>query len=57
MADDKDPLPVPAQRQVAEEAADARNGLPPAFPARVGPVQVLALAACRSATGIPLRCP
>jgi len=36
--DDQDPLLVPAERQVAEEAADAGDGLPPAFPARVGPV-------------------
>ena len=29
--DDQDPPPVPAQRQVAEEAADAGYGLPPAL--------------------------
>jgi MFS family permease len=27
MTDDEDPLPVPAQRQVAEKPADARDGL------------------------------
>jgi hypothetical protein len=42
VTDEQDPLPVPAQRQVGEEAADARCGLPPAFPARIRPVQVLA---------------
>jgi hypothetical protein len=42
VADDKDLLAAPAQRQVVEEPADAGDGLPPAFPARVGPVQ-----ACR----------
>ena len=34
VADDQHPLPVPAQRQVTEEAADAPDGLPPALPAR-----------------------
>jgi len=38
--DDQHPLPAPAQGQVGEEAADAGGGLPPAFPARVGLVQV-----------------
>jgi hypothetical protein len=33
MADDQDPLPVPAQWQVGEEAADAADGLLPASPA------------------------
>jgi hypothetical protein len=42
MPDDQDPLLLPAQLQVGEEAADAGDGLPPASPARVGPVQVLA---------------
>lgn len=34
VTDDEDSLPVPAQWQVAEEPADAGNGLPPAFPVR-----------------------
>src|SRR5215469_10720958 len=42
VADDQDPFLVPAQRQVTQEAADASDGLPPALPARIGPVQVLA---------------
>lgn len=32
VTDDEDPLLVPAHWQVAEESADARDGLPPAFP-------------------------
>jgi hypothetical protein len=32
MTDHQDPAPVPAQRQVSEEAADAVDGLPPALP-------------------------
>ena len=39
MAADEKPLAVPAQRQVAEEPANAGDGLPSAFPAQVGPVQ------------------
>jgi hypothetical protein len=57
MPDDQDPLLVPAQWQVTEEAADARNGLPPAFPARVGPVQVLALAGVHLGHGHPVALP
>ena len=35
VADYQDAAVVPAQRQVGEEPADAGDGLPPAFPARV----------------------
>jgi hypothetical protein len=41
MADDKDALPCPAQWQVIKEAADAGDGLPPALPSRVRPVQMV----------------
>src|SRR5271168_811203 len=40
--DDQHPLSVPAQRQVIEEAPDARDGLAPAFTARIDPVKVVA---------------
>jgi hypothetical protein len=42
VADDENPLPVPPQWQVGEEPADAGDGLPPAFAARVDLVQVVA---------------
>ena len=44
MTNDEDPLLVPAQWQITEKPADPRDGLPPAFPAWVGPVQVAAQA-------------
>ncbi|MFI5066612.1 MAG: hypothetical protein ACHP9Z_21910 [Streptosporangiales bacterium] len=44
MPDDEDPLPVPAQRQVAQEPANQGHRLPPAFTAGIGPVQVAAAA-------------
>lgn len=42
MTDDQHPLSLPAQRQIAKEAANARHGLPPAFSAWIGLVQMLA---------------
>ena len=54
MADDQDPLLVPAQWQVGEETADAGDGLPSAFPARVGLVQVLAPTSVQLGYGHPV---
>jgi len=53
MTDDQDPLSVPAQWHVTEEAADARDGLPPAFPARIGLFQVLAPVSVQAGHGHP----
>jgi hypothetical protein len=44
MPDDEHPLPFPAQRQIAEEATDTRDRLPPALAARIRLVHVLPLA-------------
>jgi hypothetical protein len=57
MTDDEDPPPVPAQGQVTQEPADARNGLPPAFPVRVGPVEMLAPASVQFGGGHPVALP
>jgi hypothetical protein len=58
VADDEDPLAVPVQRQAVEEPADAGDGLPPAFPARVGLVRDgPPRAACSSAARSPVRWP
>jgi hypothetical protein len=39
--DDQDSLPIPAQRQIIEEASHAADRLPPAFPAWIRLIQVL----------------
>lgn len=57
MTDEEYPLPVPAQPQVAEEPADAGYCLPPAFPARIWPVQVLAPASVLLGHGHPVALP
>jgi hypothetical protein len=57
VADDQNPLPVPAQRQVGQEPANAGGGLPPAFPARIGPVQVLTPAGVQLGRRHPIALP
>jgi len=57
VTEEEDPLPVPAQRQVAEEASDAGNGLPPAFAILIGPVQMLAPASMQLGHAHPVALP
>jgi hypothetical protein len=57
MPDNQDPLSIPAQRQVAEEPADARDGLPPAFPARTRRVQMLETASVQLGRRRPVALP
>ena len=54
MADDQDTLTVPAQREVAEEPADAGYGRPLALPIRIGLVKVLAAASMQLSNGHPI---
>src|ERR1700734_459706 len=57
MPDNQDPLSIPAQRQVAEEPADARDGLPPAFPARIRRVEMLETASVQLGRRHPVALP
>jgi len=49
--------PSHAERHVIEEAADARDSLPPALPARIGPVQVLPPSGVQLGRGHPVALP
>jgi hypothetical protein len=55
VADHQHPLPLLAQWHVVKKPADPRNGLPPALPARIGPVQVIAAARVVEGHGMGLK--